>query len=54
MPTWMRQYHLKKINQFLREQSEQEQQSRQKQQDPTTKKTMGPNVKPSSTYNFKK
>ena len=54
MPTWMRQFHLKKINQFLKEQSEQQDESRQQQSEPLSNKISGPNVKPSSTYNFKK
>ena len=54
MPTWMRQFHLKKINQFLKEQSEQQKKHNQQQSSSSKKKVQGPNVKPSSTYNFKK
>jgi hypothetical protein len=54
MPTWMRQYHLKKINQFLKEQSEQQQKANKQQSSSSQQKVQGPNIKPSSTYNFKK
>ena len=54
MPTWMRQYHLKKINEFLKEQSEQQQKVNKQQSSSFEKKVQGPNVKPSSTYDFKK
>ena len=54
MPTWMRQFHLKKINQFLKEQSEQQKKANQQSMASSKKTIQGPNVSPSSTYSFKK
>ena len=52
MPTWMRKFHLKKIQQFFEKQKEEEE-KHQKQQSPSNK-IQGPDIKPSSIYNFKK
>tara|TARA_R110002051_G_scaffold205542_2_gene271429 strand:- start:1255 stop:1464 length:210 start_codon:yes stop_codon:yes gene_type:complete len=54
MPTWMRQFHLKKINQFLKEQAEAETKANEQHKVSQSDKIVGPNVSPSSTYNFKK
>ena len=53
MPTWMRKFHLKKIQQFLEEKYEKEKEEVNKHKSPS-KYIMGPNISPSSTYNFKK
>ena len=53
MPTWMRKFHLKKIQQFLEEKYEKEKEEVNKHKSPS-KSIMGPNISPSSTYNFKK
>tara|TARA_R100000805_G_C3601559_1_gene102220 strand:+ start:1032 stop:1238 length:207 start_codon:yes stop_codon:yes gene_type:complete len=53
MPTWMRKFHLEKIKQFLEEKYENEKQQVSKLK-PSSKPIMGPNITPSSTYNFKK
>ena len=54
MPIWMRKYHLKKINKFLKDQAEQQQKHNDQHRQNSNKGVMGPNVNPSSTYNFKK
>ena len=54
MPTWMRKFHILKINEYVKEKNE-ETEKAQKQADPNSKKSVqGPNINPSSTYNFKK
>lgn len=50
----MRQFHLKKINQFLKEQAEAETKANEQHKASQSDKIVGPNVSPSSTYNFKK
>ncbi len=49
----MRKFHLEKIKQFLEEKYENEKQQVSKLK-PSSKPIMGPNITPSSTYNFKK
>jgi hypothetical protein len=53
MPTWMRKFHIQKINKYLKDQAEATKKA-QKQQEAPSNKVFGPNIKPSSTYNFKK
>ena len=53
MPTWMRKFHIEKINQFLKMKHEEEQKM-MKKHSPAPNKVSGPNIDPSSTYNFKK
>ena len=53
MPTWMRKFHLKSIQKHLKDQDEQRKQQ-QKQGQTLSNKITGPNINPSSTYNFKK
>ena len=50
----MRLYHLKTINKFLKDQSEEQQKHNEQTQQDNSNKIVGPNVKPSSTYSFKK
>ena len=52
MPIWLRRYHIQKINQFFEEQ-EKERKKHEVNENPD-KKIMTPNIKPSSTFNFKK
>tara|TARA_R100001460_G_scaffold70177_1_gene110782 strand:+ start:1202 stop:1411 length:210 start_codon:yes stop_codon:yes gene_type:complete len=54
MPTWMRQFHLKKINAFLKEQKEAQEKALKQNSQPLSKTISGPNVNPSAVYNFKK
>ena len=54
MPTWMRKFHILKINEYNKEKNEEIEKS-QNQADPNSNKSVqGPNINPSSTYNFKK
>ena len=54
MPIWMRHFYIKSINKFLKEQKEKEEEQINKQKGTPSKNIMGPNIKPSSTDNFKK
>ena len=54
MPIWMRQYHLKTINKFLKDQAEEQKQYNDQIRQDNSNKVVGPNVNPSSEYNFKK
>ena len=54
MPTWMRKFHILKINEYNKEKNEEEEKA-QKQANPNSNKSIqGPKINPSSTYNFKK
>ena len=53
MPIWLRRYHTNKISEWNKKQNE-EQEKANKQQSPTSSPVMGPNINPSSVYNFKK
>ena len=53
MPIWLRKFHIQEINKFLKKQKE-ESDKVQKGQQSTLSKINVPNIKPSSTYNFKK
>jgi len=52
MPIWMRRYHIQKINEYNRKQEEERDKSKNNSQSPISNKPTGPNVNPSSTYNF--
>ena len=54
MPLWMRKYHLKKINKFLKDQAEEQKKHNNQHNQNSSKGITGPNINPSSTYNFKK
>ncbi len=54
MPIWMRQFHLKTINKFLKDQHEEQQKHNNQYKESHSNKVVGPNINPSSTYNFKK
>ena len=51
MPIWMRKYHIQKINEFNKKQKEEIDKST-KGQATTSNRPMGPNISPSSTFNF--
>lgn len=51
MPIWLRRFHIHRINQFIEKQNT-EYENVSKGQSPDSKDVRGPNVKPSSTYNF--
>ena len=52
MPTWLRRFHIEKINQFNKEQNEEIEKSRGKSPQSKSNKPLGPNINPSSTYNY--
>ena len=49
----MRRYHIEKINEHHKKQNE-EIEKQNKKNNPSNNKVAGPNINPSSTYNFKK
>ena len=51
MPIWLRRYHIGKINDYHRKQEEEQSKASQKNKS-TNNKVAGPNINPSSTYNF--
>ena len=53
MPVWKRKFHILAINKYVEEQKE-EQEKLQKQHKGNSGQVLGPNIAPSSTYNFKK
>jgi hypothetical protein len=50
MPVWMRRFHIQKINEYNKNQQEEIEKAKGKTK--SSKKPMGPNISPSSTYNF--
>jgi len=51
MPIWLRRYHIEKINNYHKKQEEEQSKALQKNNS-TNNKVAGPNINPSSTYNF--
>jgi hypothetical protein len=51
MPIWMRRFHIEKINEHIKKQNE-AQEKAQKGQSAPSNRPVGPNIKPSSVYNF--
>tara|TARA_B100000900_G_scaffold396559_1_gene395962 strand:- start:1989 stop:2189 length:201 start_codon:yes stop_codon:yes gene_type:complete len=51
MPIWMRKYHIQKINEYNKEQNEKAEKARGNNSN-SAKPVRGPNINPSSTYNF--
>mgnify|MGYP003682853451 FL=1 len=52
MPIWMRRFHIQSINKHLEKENEQIRKAQGNEQLGDDKKILGPNVNPSSTYNF--
>ena len=50
----MRKFHIKSIQKHLKDQEEEIKKQKQKQGQSLSNKITGPNINPSSTYNFKK
>tara|TARA_R110000803_G_scaffold101606_4_gene169541 strand:+ start:176 stop:373 length:198 start_codon:yes stop_codon:yes gene_type:complete len=50
MPTWMRLFHIQKISEYNKKQNEEMEEANKKPV--SSNKAMGPNISPSSTYNF--
>ena len=53
MPTWMRRFHIQKINEHVKEQNKEMEDAKQGKSN-SSDMARGPNITPSSTYNFKK
>ena len=53
MPIWKRKFHILAINKYIEEQKA-EQEKLQKQKQGNSGQVLGPNIAPSSTYNYKK
>jgi hypothetical protein len=51
MPIWMRNFHIQTINEFNKK-KEEELEKANKGQSPQSNKVHGPNISPSSTYDF--
>ena len=54
MPIWMRQLHIRAIQQYLEEKQEAIEKEHQKYKTSPKASVKGPNINPSSVYNFKK
>ena len=52
MPIWMRRYHVQKINEHNKKQNEEMEKVKNKNKTQSSNKPSGPNISPSSTYNF--
>ena len=50
MPVWLRQFHIKKINEYNRKQEEEL--KKQKTLNNPNKKVTGPNIRPSTSFNL--
>ena len=53
MPIWLRKFHIHKVSEWNKKRNE-EIKKAQKGNSQPLEKAMGPNINPSSTYNFKK
>ena len=53
MPTWLRRFHIQKINEHVKKQNK-EMEDAQQGKSNSSNVARGPNITPSSTYNFKK
>ena len=53
MPIWLRRFHINKISEFNKAENEKIQKAK-KGQNPNKNQITGPNINPSSIYNFKK
>ena len=48
----MRRFHIQKINEYNKKQNEEIEKTKRGNTSTTSNKPMGPNINPSSTYNF--
>ncbi len=53
MPIWLRKFHIHKVSEWNKKRNE-EMKKAQKGNSQPLEKAIGPNISPSSTYNFKK
>ena len=54
MPIWMRRFHVEKISEFNKKQNEEYNKVNKTTNSTNSSRPMGPNINPSSVYNFKK
>ena len=54
MPIWLRRFHIQKINEHNKEENERMEKAKKGSPLDKNNKIHGPNINPSSTYNFKK
>jgi len=52
MPIWMRRYHIQKINEYNKEQNKKQEEAKRGNSSSPSSGPVGPNINPSSTYNF--
>ena len=52
MPVWLRRFHITKINEHVEKQNKEQRKAQGNEQVGDDKKILGPNINPSSTYNF--
>ena len=52
MPIWLRRFHIQSISEYNKDQNEKVEKAKKGNQ--SSKIPLGPNINPSSTYNFKK
>jgi len=52
MPIWMRKFHIQKINKFLEKQNDEIKKQQGNEEIGDGKQVQGPNISPSSTFNF--
>ena len=52
MPIWLRRFHIQSISEYNKDQNEKVEKAKKGNQ--SSKTPLGPNINPSSTYNFKK
>lgn len=52
MPTWLRRFHIGKINDFVEKQNEEQRKSQGNEQMGDDNKVHRPNINPNNVYNF--
>ena len=52
MPTWLRRFHIGKINDFIEKQNEEQRKAQGNEQIGDDKRVLGPNINPNNVYNF--
>tara|TARA_R110000851_G_scaffold150559_3_gene291379 strand:- start:475 stop:678 length:204 start_codon:yes stop_codon:yes gene_type:complete len=52
MPTWLRRFHINKINEHIENENEEMRKSQGSEQMGDDNKIQGPNVSPNNVYNF--
>ena len=52
MPTWLRRFHISKINDFIEKQNEEQRKAQGNEQIGDDKKIFRPNINPNNVYSF--